>query len=78
MKKKRKIKKSLWIPLAFTVYAIIVYAYFLPRNSAGTLEIAITLGVNVLIIIALWFLYRKKEEMTRQREEEMKNPPKQN
>mgnify|MGYP003236918578 CR=1 FL=1 len=46
--RKNKIRKSTWIPLAFTLYSIVIYAYLLPRSTAGTGTIifAIVLSAN--------------------------------
>ena len=64
--RKNKIRKSTWIPLAFTLYSIVIYAYLLPRRS-----IIFAIVLNALIILALWWLYRKKEKMALEREREM-------
>ncbi|MBO5181746.1 MAG: hypothetical protein J6B92_07645 [Paraprevotella sp.] len=68
---KRKIKKSVWVPLAFVLYSAVLYAVLIPRSDASVREIGITVGVNLLIIVALWFLYRKKEQMAERRERDL-------
>ena len=65
--RKNKIRKSTWIPLAFTLYSIVIYAYLLPRSTAGTGTIIFAIVLNALIILALWWLYRKKEKMALER-----------
>ncbi|MBU3854501.1 MAG: hypothetical protein H9789_11945 [Candidatus Paraprevotella stercoravium] len=69
--RKNKIRKSTWIPLAFTLYSIVIYAYLLPRSTASTGSIIFAIVLNALIILALWWLYRKKEKMALEREREM-------
>lgn len=66
--RKSRIRKSTWIPLAFTLYSIVIYAYLLPRSTASTTSIVLAITLNVLIILALWWLYRKKEKMALERE----------
>lgn len=69
--RKNKIRKSIWIPLAFTLYSIVIYAYLLPRSTASTGSIIFAVVLNALIILALWWLYRKKEKMALEREREL-------
>ena len=69
--RKNKIRKSTWIPLAFTLYSIVIYAYLLPRSTASNGSIIFAIVLNALIILALWWLYRKKEKMALEREREM-------
>lgn len=65
---KSRIKKSVWIPIAFALYSAVIYAIFVPRSNASALEIGLTIGVNVLILAALFFLYRRKEKMAARRQ----------
>lgn len=69
--RKNKIRKSTWIPLAFTLYSIVIYAYLLPRSTASIGSIIFAVVLNALIILALWWLYRKKEKMALEREREL-------
>lgn len=69
--KKSRIRKSTWIPLAFTLYSIVIYAYLLPRSTASATSIVLAITLNVLIILALWWLYRKKEKMAMERERDL-------
>lgn len=71
--KKRRIRKSTMIPLVFTLYSVVVYAYFIPRTDASQTQIWMTLAVNVLIIVALWFLYRRKERMADSRSRDLRS-----
>lgn len=71
--KKSRIRKSTWIPLAFTLYSIVIYAYVLPQSTASTTSIVLAITLNVLIIVALWWLYRKKEKMAMERERDLRD-----
>jgi hypothetical protein len=62
----KKIKKSLLIPLAVLIYFAATAAYLLPRNTELTpTEKYVTVGVGCLIVVALWLVLRKKEQMQR-------------
>lgn len=69
---KKKLRKSTWIPLVFVLYSIAVYAYVLPQTTASMPTICMTIGLNVVVIIALWWLYRKKEKMAEERERDLR------
>lgn len=69
--KLKNIRKSTWILLVFAVYTAVVYGYFIPRSDASDTRIWTTVGVNTLIIIALWALYRYKEKMAARREKDI-------
>lgn len=71
--KKRKIGKTVWMPLAFLIYSSAIYIYWIPRSTASTLAIVVTVGVNLLIIVALWWLLRKKEDMAARREQDQRD-----
>lgn len=62
--KRRRIRKSTVIVLAFTLYSVIIYAYFIPRVEMSASRIWLTVGVNALIIVLLWWIYRRREFMT--------------
>lgn len=68
---KPRMKKSVWIPAVFALYSAVVYAIFIPRSSASVTDICLTVGVNVLILLLLWFLYRRKEKMAERRRTDM-------
>lgn len=71
--KKRNFEKHVWIPCAFLIYSAIVYAYCLPRSTASARTWAVTMGVNVLILVALAWLLRKKQRLADEREKDMKD-----
>lgn len=63
---KRKIRKSTWLTLALFAYMTIMAIYFLPRNShLDTTGKVLTLGAGYLIVLLLWLVMRKKENMYR-------------
>lgn len=67
-----KVKKSTLLFIGFTLYSAAIYAYFIPRTDMSTNRIALTVGTNVLVIVLLWFLYRKKEKMAERRKNDIK------
>lgn len=71
--KDSKMKRSVWIPLAFIAYSVVIYAYFIPRSEATSTTIALTVALNVLIIVALWWVYRRKEKLAEKREKDLKD-----
>lgn len=63
---KRKVRKSTWLSLALFAYISIMAIYFLPKNETmDTARKWLTLGVGYLIVLLLWFVMRKKENMQR-------------
>ncbi|MCM1108913.1 MAG: hypothetical protein NC388_07645 [Clostridium sp.] len=66
---RRKIRKSVWMPWALAVYSAGMYAWFIPRGNASPTEIAVTVGLNAVVIVLLWLLYRKKEQLEARRED---------
>ncbi|MDL2247672.1 hypothetical protein LJC05_02965 [Bacteroides sp. OttesenSCG-928-J23] len=71
---RRKFKKSTWISLALFIYVTAMAIYFLPRNTQiGDVEKWVTLGVSYVIVIVLWFVLRKKEQLRDQRENDKGN-----
>lgn len=61
---KRKIRKSTWLSLALLAYMSIMAIYFLPKNThLDTTGKFLTLGAGYLIVLLLWFVMRKKENM---------------
>lgn len=60
--KKKKIRRSTLIPIIFTLYSAAVYVWMIPRSTFSTSRLCLTIGANILIIIALWWLYRYKEK----------------
>ena len=57
----KKFKKSTGLTVALLIYVSATAAYFLPRNT----EIA-----SYVIVLVLWLVLRKKEELQRKRREE--------
>lgn len=63
---KRKIRKSTWLSLALFAYMTIMALYFLPKNTElDTTRKWLTLGAGYLIVLVLWLVMRKKENMRR-------------
>lgn len=61
---KRKYKKSLLMPLILFVYTTVMAIYFLPRNTeVGVAEKWLTLAGSYVIILLLWYVLRKKEQL---------------
>lgn len=60
----KRIRKSTLMLLGFTLYSVAMYAYLIPRANMSLDKICLTVGTNVVVIIALWLLYRKKEKMS--------------
>lgn len=66
MNMKRKIRKSTWLSLALFAYMTIMALYFLPKNTElDTTRKWLTLGAGYLIVLVLWLVMRKKENMRR-------------
>lgn len=69
----KKIKKSTGLTLALLIYVTATAAYFLPRNTEiSNTEKYVTVSVSYIIVMALWLVLRKKEELQRKRREEDK------
>ena len=67
----KKIKKSTGLTLALLVYVTATAAYFLPRNTEiSETEKYVTVITSYVIILVLWLVLRKKEELQRKRREE--------
>ena len=69
----KKLKKSTGLTVALLIYVSATAAYFLPRNT----EISntgkyVTVIASYVIVLALWLVLRKKEELQRKRREEDK------
>lgn len=68
---RKKFKKSTWLTLALFIYVTAMAVYFLPRNTEiSDTEKYITLGASYVIVLALWFVLRKKEQAQERRKEE--------
>ena len=74
----KKFKKSTWLTLALLIYVSATAAYFLPRNTEiSNTEKYVTVAVSYVIVLVLWLVLRKKEELQRKRREEDENRMKQ-
>ena len=69
----KKLKKSTGLTVALLIYVSATAAYFLPRNTEiSNTEKYITVIASYVIVLALWPVLRKKEELQRKRREEDK------
>lgn len=70
----KKIKKSTGLTLALLIYVTATAAYFLPRNTEiSNTEKYVTVAVSYVIVLVLWLVLRKKEDLQRKCCEEDKN-----
>ena len=69
----KKLKKSTGLTVALLIYVSATAAYFLPRNTdISNTEKYVTVIASYVIVLALWLVLRKKEELQRKRREEDK------
>ena len=69
----KKLKKSTGLTVALLIYVSATAAYFLPRNTEiSNTEKYVTVIASYVIVLALWRVLRKKEELQRKRREEDK------
>ena len=69
----KKLKKSTGLTVALLIYVSANAAYFLPRNTEiSNTEKYVTVIASYAIVLALWLVLRKKEELQRKRREEDK------
>ena len=69
----KKLKKSTGLTVALLIYVSATAAYFLPRNTEiSNPEKYVTVIASYVIVLALWLVLRKKEELQRKRREEDK------
>lgn len=69
----KKLKKSTGMTVALLIYVSATAAYFLPRNTEiSNTEKYVTVIASYVIVLALWLVLRKKEELQRKRREEDK------
>lgn len=69
MKKRRK---STWLILVLFVYVTGMMIYLIPKNQEiSDIEKYITIGVSYVILFLLWWVLRRKENLKRQREEDI-------
>ena len=66
----KKLKKSIGLTVALLIYVSATAAYFLPRNTEiSNTEKYVTVIASYVIVLALWLVLRKKEELQRKRRE---------
>ena len=64
----KKIKKSTGVVIAFLIYVSVTAAYLLPRNTeVSNTEKWLTVAVSYVIVLFLWLVLRKKEQMRERR-----------
>lgn len=69
----KKLKKSTGLTVALLICVSATAAYFLPRNTEiSNTEKYVTVIASYVIVLALWLVLRKKEELQRKRREEDK------
>ena len=69
----KKLKKPTGLTVALLIYVSATAAYFLPRNTEiSNTEKYVTVIASYVIVLALWLVLRKKEELQRKRREEDK------
>lgn len=69
---KRRLRKSVWMPLVLWVYTTAIVVYFLPRNTEiNDTEKWGTIVVSYLVIVLLWLVLRKREQMLEKRNREI-------
>lgn len=69
----KKLKKSTGLTVALLIYVSATAAYFLPRNTEiSNTEKYVTVIASYVIVLALWLVLRKKEELQHKRREEDK------
>ena len=69
----KKLKKSTGLTVALLIYVSATAAYILPRNTEiSNTEKYVTVIASYVIVLALWLVLRKKEELQRKRREEDK------
>ena len=67
----KKFKKSTGLTVALLINVSATAAYFLPRNTEiSNTEKYITVIASYVIVLVLWLVLRKKEELQRKRREE--------
>jgi membrane protein implicated in regulation of membrane protease activity len=63
MNNRKRLPKSVWLPVILLIYLIAMAVYYGPRLIAGgeTLRFILISLVELAIIILLWYLLRRKE-----------------
>ena len=62
---KRKFKRHLFIPLLLLVYVAIMVVMAIPKyqESGNWNEFTLILAVSLLLIVVLYFIYKRKEKL---------------
>ena len=62
---KRKFKRHILIPLILLVYVAIMVVMALPKyqKSGNWSEFAIILAVSLILIVVIYFVYKRKEKL---------------
>lgn len=69
----KKFKKSTGLTVALLIYVSATAAYFLPRNTEiSNTEKYVTVIASYVIVLVLWLVLRKKEELQQKRRSEDK------
>ena len=64
----KKIRKSTKVAIAFLIYVSVTAEYLLPRNTeVSNTEKWLTVAVSYVIVLFLWLVLRKKEQMRERR-----------
>lgn len=64
-----KIKKHIALPIVLFIYVTVMGIIFIPQNHASQItEKIIVLIVSYLIVVALYFVLKKKEKYKQERE----------
>ena len=67
----KNFKKSTGLTVALLIYVSATAAYFLPRNTEiSDTEKYVAVIASYVIVLVLWLVLRKKEELQRKRREE--------
>ena len=63
---KAKFRKSVYIPILFTIYAICMDLVFGPRliSEGMATKFWVSVGIEIIVIVALFFALRKKEKLS--------------
>lgn len=63
--KSTKFRKSLWLPLALAAYSAIMSCYFGPSliSDGQAPKFWISVGVEFIVVVALFFVLRRKEKL---------------
>ena len=63
----KKIKKSIWLPAAIVIYFICMTCMFAPEliRTNQTARLFTVAGLEIIVIIALYFFLKKREEIDR-------------